>query len=196
MIHTIGWLCGISGSLTTLLFLFRVNGVYHNSTPAKCYFTCMWVVTTVGHLVFPLSLSSRPVQLDALCVVDHIKRYGVTSVFIVAIFDWTVFCCISLRVVQTYAPETWWWPKCKIFFTGAVTSTISRDILRTGHLYILYVDYVNCFLFNLQPYTHSSTLGLSSVFTHAFCGSSSRPSLSLCQRINIKQQLFLRLFSL
>ena len=137
MIRTIGWLGGVSGSFTTLLFLFRVNSVYHNSAPAKIYFACVWVVATVGHLVFPLSLSSQPVQPDTLCVIESIKKCGIASAFAVAVFDWTAFWCISLRVVQTFMPEAQWWEKCKVFITGAGTSIIPRVLLRTGHLYIL-----------------------------------------------------------
>ena len=137
MVRTIGWLGGISGSLTTLLFLFRVNSVYHNSAPAKVYFICLWVLTTVSHLVFPLSLSSQSVQPDQLCVIGSIKKFGLATPFIVGLFDWVTFLCISLRVIQAYTRETGWLGKCKIFITGAGTSAVPRALLRTGNLYIL-----------------------------------------------------------
>ena len=136
-IRTIGWLGGISASLTTSLFLFRVNGVYHNSTPAKIYFICMWIVAAAGLMVFPLSLNSQPAQPDELCVVESIKKFGVASVIVVAIFDWATFWCISLCMVRAYTPKARWWKKCKIFITGSGISIIPRLLLRTGHLYIV-----------------------------------------------------------
>ena len=137
MVHTIGWLGSISGSLTTSLFLFRVVSVYHSSPPAKIYFICVWVLAAIGHMVFPLSLRSQPVQPDMLCVFGSIKEFGLPSVFIVGLFDWTAFWFISLRVLQAHTRETRWWGKAKIFITGAGTSAVPKVLLRTGHLYIL-----------------------------------------------------------
>ena len=190
MVRTIGWLGGISGSLTTLLFLFRVKSVYYHSAPAKIYFIFLWVLAVVGHLVFPLSLSSQPVQPEMLCVVESIKKFGVVCSFAVAIFDWTAFWGISLRVVQIYTPETRWWEKCKIFVTGAGTSPVPKVLLRTGHLYILYVVHENrffdCVSLNLV------FAGLSSVFIYASYGLISCQFSALWNRISIRQYLCLR----
>ena len=137
VIRVIGWLGGVSGSLTTLLFLFRANSVYHDSVPARAYFSCMWAIATVGHLVFPLSLSSQPVQPNALCVIESIKRFALVSPFVVGAFDWAAFLWISFKVIQAYAPNTDWRDKCRIFVTGAGINAVPRTLLRTGQFYIL-----------------------------------------------------------
>lgn len=137
MAHTVGWLGGAAGSFTTLLFLFRANSVYYDSVSAKVHLTCMWLIAAVGHLVFPLTLSSLPLPPNSLCVVESIEKFSVASISVVAIFDWAIFCCIAFRVVQMYAPDTQWQEKCRIFITGAGTSSIPRTLLRTGHFYIL-----------------------------------------------------------
>ena len=139
MVHMMAWLGGASGSLTTLLFLFRANSVYHDSAPAKILFRCMWVVATVAHLIFPLSFSSQPVQPDALCVVDLVKKHWVLFLSAVVMFDWAVFWSISFRVIQFYSPETHWQKKCRMFVTGVGTNTLPRALIRTGYLYILWV---------------------------------------------------------
>ena len=137
MIRAIGWLGGISGSLTTLLFLFRVNSVYHNSVPAKVYFSFVWAIAAVGHLIFPLSLTSQSIGPNALCVVESIKKFGLASAFAVATFDWTAFFSISFRLIQYCAPSTGWRGKCKIFITGEGTNALPKLLLCTGNLYIL-----------------------------------------------------------
>ena len=185
VVRIIGWLGGISGSLTTLLFLFRVKSVYYHSVPAQVYFICLWILAAVGHLVFPLSLSSQPVQPEMLCVVESIKKFGVVCPFAVAIFDWTAFWCISLRVVQIYTPETLWWEKCKIFITGAGTSSVPKVLLRTGHFYILCVVHGNRF-FDCVSLSLTFT-GLSSVFIYASYGLISCQFSALWSRINIRQ---------
>lgn len=137
LIRIISCLGGISGSLTTLLFLFRMNSVYYDCAPAKIYFGCLWVLAGIGHLIFPLSLSSQSVQLDALCIVTSIRRYGFASAFVVATFDWTAYLSISFRVIQAYAPDARWREKCKMFITGTGIRAVSRIILLTGHFYIM-----------------------------------------------------------
>ena len=138
MLCTFASLGVMAGWLSTLLFLFRVNGVYYDSSLARRFFTCMWVFACTGCLALPVQYAAAaPSPPDSLCVVLSIKRFTSLAMFPVAMFDLVVFGAISFRVVKIFTPHTHWLGICKTFITCADIGTIPEALLRTGQLYVL-----------------------------------------------------------
>ena len=138
MLCTFASLGVMAGWLSTLLFLFRVNGVYYDSSLARRFFTCMWVFACIGFLAIPFQYAATtPTPPDTLCIVLSIKRFTSLALFPVAMFDLVVFSAVSFRVIKIFTPHTHWPRICKTFITGAVIGTIPRALLCTGQLYVL-----------------------------------------------------------
>lgn len=138
MLHTTLWLGVIAAWMNTLLFLFRVNGVFYDSLRRKICFGCTWLFSVVVLPTFPTqytaAVSTPP---NDLCAIQAVKRLAFLSLFPVAIFDWAVFIAISIRVIRLFAPHSHWRGLCKTFVTGADIGTIPRALLRTGQFYFL-----------------------------------------------------------
>ena len=137
IMYTVGWIGVAAGLSSSLLFLFRVNGVYYDSLSARICFTCMWLITAGCLLILPAPYMAAPSQPYSLCIIVSSKRFGIALVIPVAIFDWVVFLAISHRVIQLYGPHTDWRGRFKMLVTGAGTSAIPRTLLRTGQFYIM-----------------------------------------------------------
>ena len=137
MVHIIGRLGGISGALTTLLFLFRVNSVFYNCRCARVFSTLLWGLAALGVLVVPFSFSSTPVPPKSLCAISTIKKFGFVPSISVALFDFGVYVSISYRTINPRAVHTPW-AIFKAFFTGTKTGPITKALLHTGQLYFLY----------------------------------------------------------
>ena len=138
MLYTFASLGVVAGWLSMLLFLFRVNSVYHDSLLAKGFFICMWMFACIGFLAIPTQYTATgPTPPNSLCTVLSIKGFTSIALFPVAIFDLIVFGAISFRVVKVFTPHTHWLGICKTFVTGADIGAIPRTLLRTGQLYVL-----------------------------------------------------------
>ena len=125
---------------STLLFLFRVNGVFYGSSRAKVFFTSMWLFAVFSALVFPSHYTAAaPTPPHALCAIASAKRFAFLSLVPIAIFDWVVFGAISIRVIMVFAPQNHWRGMCRAFITGADIGVVPRALLRTGQSYFLWV---------------------------------------------------------
>ena len=138
LIRTLAWLAITATSVSTLLFLFRVNGVYYDSLRARVCFSCMWLFAFATLLVFPMQYTAAAsMPPHALCSILSVKRYSFLPLIPVAFYDWVIFGAISFRVMKVFAPNTHWRGMCKAFITGADIGTIPRALLRTGQFYFL-----------------------------------------------------------
>ena len=133
--------------LTTLLSLFRVNSVYHNSRAYKVVFSVLWFTTAVGALCIPFSFTAASAEPQKQCVIASVDRLMLVPAFALGTFDVIVYLSISYRMTDFYScMQRRGWERCKQFFTGTDTGPISSTLLHTGQLYFL------CVLF---PYIQS-----------------------------------------
>ena len=133
-----GWIGVAAVLLSSSLFLCRVNSVFYGSLRAKVLFSCMWLLSAIGAVVYPSHYTAAaPTPPYALCAIKSVKRFAFLSLLPMVIFDWVVFGAISARVITVFAPHTHWRGMCKIFTTGEDIGVIPRVLLRTGQLYFL-----------------------------------------------------------
>ena len=127
--------------LTSLLFLVRAHGVYHDFRPARVIFTLCWIIKVIGAFFIPFSYTAAPVQPRNMCIISSIKELIIIPTFAMALFDITVFLSISYRATISHRQDGGWM-RCKRFFSGSNTclGPLSRAVLHTGQLYFLYVS--------------------------------------------------------
>lgn len=130
------WMGAVAGCLNTLLFLFRVNGVFWNHKPAKAFFTTLWVITSIGIFAVPFSLTAGLVHPGDMCIIQSMSKFAIIPSLMVAIFDLTVYVSISYQTINFQMAHSKI-EMCKAFFTGTHTGPVTEALLRTGQLYFL-----------------------------------------------------------
>lgn len=138
VLHISSWIGMASMSSSTFLFLFRASSVYHDNKHARAMLGFIWLISVLGTLVVPFSLTATSLQPNGLCAVASIKRLTILPSITTAIFDLIVYIMVSSRVASFHTS----WGRYRAFFTVTDTSPISKTLLRTGQLYFLYVYFI------------------------------------------------------
>ena len=159
MVRIICWCGSTTACLSTLLFLIRALSVCFNSPPSKIVLTILWLCASLSTIItIPSSISGIRALPIGLCNVARIDKPATIPSITVAIFDLTVFLMISYRMLPRYRPGGRW-ETLKYFFTGSQLAPVSRALLRTGQLYLLYVGF-SFSLFHLLTENPSPMAGL------------------------------------
>ncbi|KAK7687676.1 hypothetical protein QCA50_008891 [Cerrena zonata] len=132
---------GLATPINSLLFLIRVNGVYHHSRLAMIVFTFLWLSTCTA-MMGPWTSKGSIIEHTSFCVVSHTHKYSGVVFFLLTIFDTIVFLAITLRVISislSNSRSSW----LKAFSKGKGMGKLSKALLQTGQLYYLVTVGVN-----------------------------------------------------
>lgn len=131
------WITSFAISSNALLFLIRVNTVYHDSRLARTVFTLLWLATFAS-LVGPWAVDSSKIGSGpaSFCAITTAAKYTGTVWAISALFDTVVFIAISIRVLSLSLASTWR-SRFKAFIRGQGLGRLTRALLKTGQLYYL-----------------------------------------------------------
>ncbi|KAK7687675.1 hypothetical protein QCA50_008890 [Cerrena zonata] len=135
------WFGAFSAPTNALLFLIRVNGVYHHSRLATVLFTLVWSSTFMS-FVSPWAIHGSNIGPTSYCMVRVVAKYDGIVFATMATFDTVVFLAISFHVLSISSADTWHL-RFMAFIKGRGIGRLSRALLQTGQLYYMVTVGVN-----------------------------------------------------
>ncbi|TCD65309.1 hypothetical protein EIP91_002795 [Steccherinum ochraceum] len=135
----------------TLLFVFRVRGVFYHHRYVVWFFYLMWLAVVASCLIAPFGLDAVALPFSGLCVHTRSKHSAAVGV-VCAINDTLVFAFITVKLImQAHGPGTVT-SLLGMLFSGNGMGHVSRVVMQTGQLYYLSVCH-----FNSQSYSPKLT---------------------------------------
>lgn len=128
--------------MNSLLFLFRIQGVFYGECPIIVVFTLLWLAVVGTSVLAPLSFSGVSIGNTPYCINTRLKDVGSAGIVMAAVDDTLVFIAITTKLVMNHSSgmmsrrQEW-----KLFFTGEGMGRITRVVLQTGQLYYLCVSF-------------------------------------------------------
>ena len=127
------WFASFSAPVNALLFLFRVNGVYHDSKPAVAVFTFLWFTTCLS-FTSPWALNGSNIGPTPYCIVSKVSKYEAVAFITISLFDTVVLLAITYRLLSISLVSTWG-SRWKAFIKGQGMGKVSKMLLHTGQCY-------------------------------------------------------------
>ena len=122
--------------LSSLLFLARVIGVFHDNKTVRFAFSVLWV-STLAPILIPFMTSAQHDDTARKCGSVHKLAFTLLMPCVVAaIYDTCVFTAISLEILMAY-PAEGWKARIKAFLNKKEMGHLFRAVLQTGQLYYL-----------------------------------------------------------
>ncbi|KAF7979765.1 hypothetical protein HWV62_40784 [Athelia sp. TMB] len=140
----------LSGTFTSLLFLFRIIAVYPRSKAVKYCFTLLWLCWLLAPVVILFGSGSSCKSGKAFRLSPSHQWTGYSSgqaycnawsplsgisVLTVLLNDTLVFLAISYRMVMNAVTGETWRERSRSFITGDGLYRISKALLHSGQLY-------------------------------------------------------------
>lgn len=132
---SISAICLVSMSMTSFLFLRRVQAVYAGSRFVYWISWVLWLATSAADVVLFPGTGSRHIDGTRYCTLYVVKQYVSVASFLPAVFDTLVFFAISYKIVFqsiTHSGSSW-----NMFFSGKALPALSQAILQGGQQYYL-----------------------------------------------------------
>ncbi|TFK41375.1 hypothetical protein BDQ12DRAFT_437693 [Crucibulum laeve] len=129
----------LSTSLTSLLFLFRVQAVYHQHKHIKRAFFVLWLLASATTVVVPVGISGSHIGPTQQCINTRIEQYTQAAAIASMVNDTAVFLAISYQILMYSVAEESWTARMKIFFGRAAipNSSVAQLLLQGGQHYYL-----------------------------------------------------------
>ncbi|TCD66101.1 hypothetical protein EIP91_001753 [Steccherinum ochraceum] len=121
-------------SVNALLFIFRIQAVFHDNPLVVYSFYILWLAVTGTALTAPFTLKTT--SLFGFCLDARLTASVGAAGVIAAAYDTLIFVFITAKLlaVSRMGAET---PLWKTFLTGKGLGQISRILLQTGQLYYM-----------------------------------------------------------
>ena len=135
---SVGALAVFTVSFNTLLFLFRIYGVFHQERLVTCVFTFLWICTVGAAVTAPFALSATQIGTTHYCIFDRVKPYGSAGLVASASYDTLVLLAITFKLLMD-SPEAGFLAKLKMAFGGRGMGRIAKAVMQSGQQYYMYV---------------------------------------------------------
>lgn len=133
-----GFLCVLSMSTASYLFLRRVHAVYAENKYVQRFFSAFWVMSSLAGLTIPLGIQPTFIPGTHYEKDAGLHPYAAIGAFVPLLFDSFVFLAISYRIASTHSlvDERVSWDT---LVSGKALPRLSRAILQGGQQYYLSV---------------------------------------------------------
>lgn len=133
----LSWIGAFAVPANALLFLLRVNAVYHDFRLAKCGFIFLWsLVFILTSLTAPWGFEGLNIGPTQFCTVSGVAKFEAAVFVTMTMFDTAVFLSITVRVLSLSSATTLR-SRVKAFTKGQGMSELTKALLQTGQLYYL-----------------------------------------------------------
>ena len=123
--------------MNALLFLIRVNAVYHHSRLAMMIFILTWLPTCTT-IMSPWSIVGSNIGPTSYCIISSTTKHAGFIFLIFTLFDTVIFVAVTLHILSMSSlPSRGSWFKTCI--SGKGLGKLSKALLYTGQLYYLSV---------------------------------------------------------
>lgn len=122
-------------SVTSFLFLRRVQAVYTGNRSAWWIFGFLWLGTSAADVILFLGIRPNHIPGTHYCILYALRHYVSATSFMPAAFDTLVFFAISYKIAFqsiNYSGSSW-----HMFFSGKALPALSRAVLQGSQLYYL-----------------------------------------------------------
>ena len=127
----------IAMPMNALLFLIRVNAVYHHSRLAMMIFILTWLPTCTT-IMSPWSIVGSNIGPTSYCIISSTTKHAGFIFLIFTLFDTVIFIAVTLHILSMSSlPSRGSWFKTCI--NGKGLGKLSKALLYTGQLYYLSV---------------------------------------------------------
>jgi hypothetical protein len=136
--------------LTSLLFFFRVRGVYCGARIVTIIFGLLWLTVVGTSLVVPIATRGVNIGPTPYCSLGELEAYAAIIGLNPGLFDTAVFLAISYRLIgNTHVEYHSWKQKARAFFTGAYLPSFSKSLFVDGQIYYMITVVTNIAAFVL-----------------------------------------------
>ncbi|KAK7694028.1 hypothetical protein QCA50_003604 [Cerrena zonata] len=136
MVTVACWFAAFTLPLNSMLFLFRIRGVFLESRFIPPFFSILWLSTCTSFIA-PFASKAARLDSSAECLIQWVSTRNLTAFIAISFYDTLVFVCISYKLLSfTYAQG--WKARVRSFFRGEqMGGQVSKALLQSGQLYYL-----------------------------------------------------------
>ena len=133
------WLATFAIPLDGLLFLFRIQAVFHDTKFVVLFFTLLWATVLGSSVAGHFGLKAAHPGAVESCPNVSIEEFVSLALIASWVYDTLVFIAISTKLMSFSFPtnKPTWKERLKCFWKGPESGPIARTVLQTGQLYYL-----------------------------------------------------------
>ncbi|TFK38670.1 hypothetical protein BDQ12DRAFT_683148 [Crucibulum laeve] len=142
----------LSTSGTAMLFLMRIQAIYHRNKGVRMIFIFLWVAVTAGSIVVPVGVSGAHIGPTQQCINTRVASYTEVSAILPMINDTAIFLAISYKILSVSMGDESLKNRARTFFGRGSLPLVSRLLLQSGQQYYLIAACGNIVLLVLVKY--------------------------------------------
>ncbi|TFK38667.1 hypothetical protein BDQ12DRAFT_630449 [Crucibulum laeve] len=127
----------LSTSTTSLLFLMRIQAIYHRNQAVRIMFIFLWVAVTAAAVVVPVGISGAHIGPTQQCINTRVEQYTAATAIVQMINDTAIFLAISYKILNVSLGDESLKTRAKMFFGNGSLPVVSRLLLQSGQQYYL-----------------------------------------------------------
>jgi hypothetical protein len=139
LIYAIGVCVVISLPSSSALFVFRVTAVYYRNDFIAVFFGCLWLGLLGLTFLIPLAVRGGHIGITQRCLITQVASYASAPLVLNCVIDTLIFIVISVRIMSFSYTDGPIMKQVSTFFRGDGLPRFSRNLLRNGQLYYLFV---------------------------------------------------------
>ncbi|TFK38669.1 hypothetical protein BDQ12DRAFT_650965 [Crucibulum laeve] len=127
----------LSTGTSSMLFLMRIQAVFHGSKTVRMIFFILWLSVTGAAISVPIGISGAHIGPTKSCINTRIAEYTEVTAIFGMLNDTAVFLAISYRILSYSLVEESLRARVKTFFGRGRLPIVSRLLLQGGQQYYL-----------------------------------------------------------
>jgi len=132
----VGSFAALSLPFNSLLFIFRVRGVFHGNQYVVGFFCLLWLGISASSIFAPFSVHGMHIGTTRYCIPTKITTDVSIAMTISAVNDTLVFIAITVRLMM-FSLENTWKERIKMLLRAQSMGSVSTIVLQSGQLYYM-----------------------------------------------------------